>query len=316
MRTIKAPLLSVLALVIACSGSGEVTSTQGATASASTTQGSDGMSSTTAANTGTDAGTTADVSASATATTTAATTTTATDTSSGGCPFICNPDAPLPEDCDLLAQDCPAGSKCTVWANDGGSAWNASKCVPVAEDPKGPGEPCTAIESPVSGLDDCALGGMCWKVDPETLEGTCIALCQGDYDLCQSEPASCCPEGQLCQIGRVLPLCITPCQPLEASCGDGEVCIPTNDTFQCAPDLSGEMGAVGDPCEFVNTCDHGTFCGDASIFPGCDPMVVGCCVPFCDLKAPACPQGTECTAWFEEEAPMGYETLGACVLPG
>jgi len=62
--------------------------------------------------------------------------------------------------CDVYKQDCAPGEKCTVWADDGGGNWNATKCVPVTGD-KVPGDICTAEGSGASGIDNCEAGTMC-----------------------------------------------------------------------------------------------------------------------------------------------------------
>jgi hypothetical protein len=67
-------------------------------------------------------------------------------------PFIMKPDGG-PIECDVFAQDCDPGQKCTAWAEGGGGAWNATKCVDVTGD-GAPGEPCAAIGGGVSGMDD------------------------------------------------------------------------------------------------------------------------------------------------------------------
>ena len=54
-------------------------------------------------------------------------------------------------DCDVWAQDCPPGQKCSAWADGGGGAWNATRCVEITGD-GAPGEPCTTIGGGVSGL--------------------------------------------------------------------------------------------------------------------------------------------------------------------
>ena len=42
------------------------------------------------------------------------------------CGFFCPPDGGDEFfECDLFAQDCPAGEKCMPWANDGTEVWNA-----------------------------------------------------------------------------------------------------------------------------------------------------------------------------------------------
>lgn len=235
----------------------------------------------------------------------------------GGCLVGGQPGARCLE-CDSWAQDCPDGEKCTVWANDGGGAWNANRCVPIAPDPKQPGEPCTAEGSPVSGVDDCDIGSMCWAVDPATLEGYCVQFCTGTPD------SPMCPEGFQCPIysDGILHVCLPNCDPLLQDCRDGEACYPVNDDFQCAPDASGDGGAAGDPCDYVNSCDPGLACISREFSPGCMGSV-GCCSEYCDLDAvdpeASCSQrgeGSVCMPWYDEGfAPPGYENVGICALP-
>lgn len=134
-------------------------------------------------------------------------------------------------DCDVFAQDCPIGQKCAAWANDGGTAWNATKCVPVARDPNQPGDPCTVEGSAVSGLDDCDLGAMCFFVDPDTNTGTCTQLCTG------TEEAPVCPPTTACSLTNddVLNLCLTACDLDMPACPMGQVCIPSGDAAVCVP---------------------------------------------------------------------------------
>jgi hypothetical protein len=216
-------------------------------------------------------------------------------------------------DCSIWERDCPPGLKCMPYANDGGVVWNATMCTPLVRDPRGLGEPCTAFEGPVGGVDDCDIHSMCWEVDVDTNEGTCIAFCIGSPD----EP-SCADETSHCQVSAdgPLALCLPSCHPLDEPCMDGEVCVTTGDEFFCAVDAGGDGGAVLEPCEFLNVCDPGLFCATAELVPGCESPV-GCCTPFCDLSdAMPCadgPPGSECVPWFEEgTAPSGYENLGAC----
>jgi hypothetical protein len=202
------------------------------------------------------------------------------------------------------------------YANDGGSSWNATKCVPIMPNPDGVGEPCTAEESGVSGIDSCEAQAMCWDVDPQTLEGVCIAFCEGT-----AEQPSCAP-GSSCAISGdgILVICLPWCDPLAQDCYGDELCLPHKGEFTCVHDASGDLGAYGDPCEYANSCDPGLYCALSEHVPGCG--AVGCCTPYCDTSmANTCPgDGQECIPWFggleEGEAPPGFENVGACGIPG
>jgi hypothetical protein len=151
------------------------------------------------------------------------------DDTTTGCQFIgCPSDLP-PIECDVFVQDCPIGQKCSAWANDGGSAWNATKCVPVSRDPHAPGEPCTVEGSAVSGIDDCDVGVMCFFVDVDTNTGLCVELCAGSLD------APSCSPGKACQISNddVLNLCLETCDPEMPTCPEGQTCVPTPDASVC-----------------------------------------------------------------------------------
>ena len=265
-------------------------------------------------------GATTEASSGTTTTPADATGSTSADTTGGIFPV--EPDVGPSSTCDLFEQDCPLGEKCTVWANDGGSAPNASKCVPVVDDPAGTGEPCHTEGSPWSGVDDCDFGAMCWEVDPETLEGTCTPFCVGEA----SSPY-CEDQDRFCPIysdGAIV-LCVPRCSPLQASCGEGRVCIPHSDDWMCASDQSGDMGAYGDPCELVNVCDPGLLCLGTAAVPRGLPCegAVGCCTEICDISDPlgdaqctGAVGGQTCQAWYEEgTAPQGYDDVGVCALP-
>ena len=216
-------------------------------------------------------------------------------------------------ECDIFAQDCPPGQKCMPWANDGGSSWNATRCTPIAEDPGEPGDPCMVEGSGVSGIDDCELGALCWNVDPETNEGSCVAMCTGGFDhlVCEDPDTYCVVTAE----GVLLP-CLPSCDPLAQDCAEGQGCYPFVENWGCSPDASGDMGVFGDPCEFVNVCDPGLICVNAALVPDCEGGL-GCCTEVCDLSAPVCTgAGQECLPWHEDgDAPIGYENVGACLLP-
>lgn len=227
------------------------------------------------------------------------------DPTEGGC--LC--------ECDTFAQDCPTDEKCTPWANDGGNTWNAVRCAPIAEEPAGLGEPCTMEDSPVSGIDTCELGMMCWDVDPDTLEGTCIALCGGSPE----EPE--CREGTECQLSAdgPLALCLATCNPLADDCGEGQQCVPVNAEFRCVAQAETPLG-YGEPCMFVNDCGSGLTCLDGAVS---ECAGAACCTSFCDVSDgdpnPACPDaanGQVCASWYADVPPEGYENVGVCVEGG
>ncbi len=224
--------------------------------------------------------------------------------------FIVPPDGgPGGAECDLWQQDCPRGTKCMPWANDGGNSWNATKCTPIVPDPDGPGEPCTVERSGVSGIDSCELAAMCWNVDAEG-QGECVPMCEGS----PSNP-ECSDPNRYCAISgdAVLILCLNRCDLLLQNCPRGSGCYLTADEPTCAPDASGELGMNGDPCEYINACDPGLVCALPEATPGCTSS--GCCTPFCDLNlANDCPgSGQLCIPLFApDEAPPGNEDVGFC----
>jgi hypothetical protein len=233
--------------------------------------------------------------------------------------FITDPDGnSVSIECSVWDQDCPEGEKCMPWANDGGNSWNATRCSPVDPDPGQPGDPCTVEGSGVSGVDDCDVATMCWGVDPETNMGTCVAFCMGSENnpVCDDPTTAC----SIANEGTLI-LCLPTCDPLLQNCMDGEGCWGIDDDFVCAPDAGGEMGAYGDPCEFLNVCDPGLFCANPDVVPGC--ASAGCCSEFCDMSDPmagancaGAAGGQMCIPWFEKgQAPPGYEDVGACAIP-
>jgi len=234
-------------------------------------------------------------------------------TSDPGNGFLQPPDGgPEGSECNTWTQDCPAGQKCTFWANDGGNSWNATRCVDIAPDPGQAGEPCTVEGNGVTGVDTCDVGAMCWDVDLDTSEGTCVDFCSGD----ESNPV-CADPTMLC-VGRGPFLCLPSCCPLERDCTEGQACYPVSHDFQCAPDASGDMGGFGDPCEYINVCDPGMMCTAAETVPGCE-SAVGCCTAFCEVGSSSCSlldPTLECAPWYEEgEAPPGQDHIGVCIVP-
>ncbi len=112
----------------------------------------------------------------------------------------------------------------------------------------------------------------------------------------------------------------SPFDPRLQDCGDGDGCYPTPNSFGCAPDGGGDMGGLGEPCEFINVCDPGLFCANPEVVPACNDA--GCCAPYCDVSATddcdAVLPGIACVPWYEEgqEPNSCFRGVGACVLPG
>ena len=222
--------------------------------------------------------------------------------------FVVPPDGGSANECDPKVQDCPEGQKCTAWANDGGTFWNANRCVAITGEGVA-GDPCLVEGSGVSGVDDCGLGHICMYTNEENM-GTCIAFCEGMNEDCD--------PGNVCAIYNdgVLPICLVSCDPLLQNCPEMQACIDTpNGTFICFTDASGETGLAGDPCPAEhgeNSCDPGMWCGAGA--SGCDS--VNCCTPYCDLTDPVCTSPNECIGFFGDgNAPPGYEDVGVCIVP-
>ncbi|WAS93684.1 hypothetical protein [Nannocystis punicea] len=215
-----------------------------------------------------------------------------------------------PAQCDVWAQDCPAGEKC---AAEGPKPLNSGSitCTPIAPDPDQLGEPCQLLVEGHLGPDTCDIGLYCYDVDPVTQQGTCASLCTGSPD----NPS--CGAGQVC-LNTNLPMCLTACDPLLGGCAGDDLCLMLSTGFGCWPDDSQPQHGLFEGCEYLDTCDNGLFCGNSEGASECDLDSAGCCLAYCDVNAPnTCPGvGQQCLPFFSPgDAPPGYEHLGACFLP-
>ena len=306
------PMLPLVVLAFACGPTIEPSHAE--TGSSSASEGSESPATTTAP----------PPSTSTTTSTTSISTDTTADTT--GLVFLMVPDggscgAPGNEDwrcseCDIFAQDCPRGEKCMPWANDGGNAWNATRCSPIADNPGQPGDPCSVEGSGVSGIDDCDLLAMCWNVDPKTTMGTCVAFCEG----VEANPF--CSAGTSCVLANdgVLALCLPHCDPLlAAACPTDQTCTAVNTLSEdpvCIPSVGVDVWPCGDGA----VCNPGETCLDAEVLAAC--VEFGCCTPWCDWTAAdpdaacAAEPAHACQPYYEPgAAPMGLEHLGVCRLP-
>lgn len=224
-----------------------------------------------------------------------------------GCGFTCpQPGGGGPGggslECSIAEQDCPDGEKCAPWANDGGTTWNATRCVPLDVTPEDIGAECLFEGSHVSGIDSCDVGLWCGpdaESDGKTKSGTC-------HQLCSAGP---CPAGTQCFFPfpgvADLGVCQQPCDPLGAPCPDEEACHPSGFEFTCH--MAG-AGVETDPCDAGSACAPGLVCVEA---PQCDDEFTdSCCVPYCDLSAPDCPEGQSCVDYG---SPLPeFEDVGYC----
>lgn len=239
-----------------------------------------------------------------------------------GCPFVCPLDLPLPiDECDLWAQNCPAGQKCMPWGNDRGNGWNAARCTPIDRDPVGLGEACMVELDDFSGIDDCEMGAMCWGASIEAgITGTCVGLCHGDlgHAVCEDPSAEC----SVWNDGFLI-LCLDQCDPVAQDCEDEwSSCIPgAYDRFVCVEPWW-DARPYGGPCGTFNDCDLGLFCAEPNAVPSC-ANDQRCCSTFCDLELEdpdaVCPDfasGQRCVPWFRlGQAPPGLQHVGACMMP-
>ena len=190
--------------------------------------------------------------------------------------------------CTVASGTCAPGHKCLP-VEDPNS--NERRCTPIIEDPAGPGEPCYVGETPEEG-DSCGQYSICWNVDDTTRIGYCVAFC-----------GWCGPQDECIDQGS-FGVCLDVCHPLLQDCPLGHGCYPDAGLFICAPDLSGELGAAGDPCNAVHGCDRGNACVVPNLTPGCEGDY--CCSALCEVgDSSDCLEGQQCLALPFDDASVG-----------
>ncbi len=216
-----------------------------------------------------------------------------------------------PGACDPFAQDCSAGQKCVPWGRH--NNWDGAKCVDIMGDGV-PGEPCTAFEGPTAGIDDCALGSICFDVDVElNNSGICTSQCSG------SVGAPVCPEKFICDLyaEQYLAVCILSCDPLIVDdCPEDQACIPGENSFDCVKGAWDANQQVNDACNGHGACAKGLACLSSTSGSACAEGV-GCCQPYCELPDGPCPDPDQsCQPWFDPRrgVPLGYEHVGVCAV--
>lgn len=249
--------------------------------------------------------------------------TTAVDSSTGGGVTFIEPTGSCGDsewsyhcsfECTPLADDCPQDERCMPWANDGGDAWNSTRCSPIDPQAAAIGEPCSVEGNAVSGIDSCGLDAMCWGVDAKTLMGTCRAMCAPTDDT----PDATCEADQQCVAFNEgqLPICVPPCNPLaETPCEDpGEICRFTEQGMHCLPEQGGIVVGSGMQCGGEPGCDPGFACL-SDPFVNCEAGE--CCTPFCDLDDPTANDQCAAIDPSMECLPAVDRTsnVGVCAMP-
>ncbi len=216
--------------------------------------------------------------------------------------FIMDPDPPA---CDLFAQDCPPGEKCSFFSEDIHRSPPIEKCVPVAPNPRQPDELCHFNE-PGMGLDDCAPGSYCL---PYSSDGAGASSCVA---LCAAETYTCADDEHLCiLLNEGTFWCNFNCHPLLQDCAEALAC----SILECLPASPGFFDRLpGAPCSSAE-CVPKSICVPAELVPGCDDEL--CCTELCDLEAPApCAlPGQSCQLPPEDWNPILPADVGLCMLP-
>lgn len=220
-------------------------------------------------------------------------------------------DVGLPSDCDVLAQDCPAGFKCTwVAAPPLDLYFGDTICAPIAADPDAVGEPCTRGD-PQAGVDSCEQGTTC---SASLRDPICLQLCDSPSLACDTAPATVCSA-----VGRhPVYVCRPTCDPLAPDCGPDEGCFGFPEGFRCSRESPKEDGLPGDACVDVQGCLGGQQCIPQVRVPDCSNPL-SCCSAFCDPADPGaipCLPGQECLPWSELYSEVfGFEHVGVCAIP-
>ncbi len=223
-------------------------------------------------------------------------------------------------ECDIYAQDCNNGEKCTPYSDQPDLIPDDIRCCPIIGDAPGqPGDTCEVVDYFGSCLDDCDVGSFCLDIDNDG-EGTCQAFCGGTPNNPQ------CESDETCFVYfQGTPLCFDKCDPLVQDCGEGQGCYPDENAaggtgFICLPQV-GTENTYGDYCWLLSNCAPGFVCVTPDFQPDCDG-VVGCCTPVCDTtEADTCDtfnSELECSSWYlngQTPPDASLENVGVCILP-
>jgi hypothetical protein len=205
--------------------------------------------------------------------------------------------------CSVLAQDCPAGHKCTYSSHE----TPLTVCVAVSEFGLSgqAGQPCT---SEGNGVDTCDATSMCWgwwkhqpSWDPDP-PGDCVLYCTDTPE----DPQ--CADGKVCGPEGFF-LCVHDCDAFLQNCPTGQKCVPyssdgspffTYEAYKCV-DIGGDQqpgeSCISDGVATMNDdCALGGFC--ANVVADGD-LLLGECFGMCTgwPDDPSCPPGQVCDLW-------------------
>lgn len=273
----------------------------GVTTDLDTTQGS--------SHTGTDSGsmttsiteTTDNPTAGAASTTTVASSSTFPDPTS---------DNPPQNECDVVAQDCPRGSKCDYFYSvDIGNF--LTECTSLDAAPALEGDTCTRTGNDYIGTDNCDRGLRCYLQNNVSI-GVCLPYC---YD---TQGESHCPDAKICKsLSATGPsFCAPWCDPLAGSCANPELsCTLFRDADNwatCLPKDDGPTGDYGAPCDSAS-CGDDLWCM-VGLVPECDDVAY-CCSDLCDLNVPNTCTGDPartCAPLQNPDLPEALAHVGFC----
>lgn len=185
----------------------------------------------------------------------------------------------VPGTCDPVAQDCPAGYKCSLVPAASPGDPSEPGCVEDTGN-RGAMEACTPATPTLP--DDCDRGLVCRGDDPHCLE------------FCASDPTDTCGPGTICAFDVDLDadlfvdvqFCGLLCDPLAQNCPDASTaCYPSRRGTVCASEgASNPPVGEGGYCPYANSCAEGLGCfgsgSDWYCYRLCDPYdgVPGCSV--------------------------------------
>ncbi len=235
------------------------------------------------------------------------------------CANDCDSEGNSARPCEVVAQDCPEGQKCTPYASGGDLKRDSTQCIDVADPAQPAGEACQVEEWPASGLDNCDSTSMCFNVDENTLEGTCKAFCAGN-----SWPYTCEDPLAHCLLANdmLIAVCVRDCDPLKQDCAEGQACYPTEEgTYECGWDQSGMAGQYQSVCTSHHDCAAGRLCVPSEFVYDCEAE--RCCTDYCPLDSEElddepCPdteKGMTCLGLYQAlDVPASNQAFGACLL--